>query len=109
MKEVYYEVTVPTIADRVVQTCMKLVIEPIFEADFKDFSYGFRPKRSAHMAHREIYKYLNYGCRYVIDADVSNYFDTITHDILLKAINKRIRPSSHKPSKFPTKCLLSGL
>jgi len=85
---------IPTIADRVVQTCMKLVIEPIFEADFKDFSYGFRPKRSAHMAHREIYKYLNYGCRYVIDADVSNYFDTITHDILLKAINNRITDNS---------------
>ena len=74
---------IPTVRDRVVQTAVKIVIEPIFEADFQEFSYGFRPKRSANQAIREIYKYLNYGCEWVIDADLKGYFDTIPHDKLL--------------------------
>ena len=84
----------PTIADRVVQTCMKIVIEPIFESSFKECSYGFRPKRNAHMALRGIYKYMNFGCKYVIDADVSNYFDTIPHDKLMKAVEDKINDNS---------------
>lgn len=85
---------IPTIVDRVVQTCMKIVIEPIFESSFKECSYGFRPKRNAHTALREIYKYMNFGCRYVIDADVSNYFDTIPHDKLMKAVEDKINDNS---------------
>jgi len=56
--------------DRVLQMALKIVIEPIFEADFEDNSYGFRPKSSAHEAVKEIRKYLNYGMTQVIDADL---------------------------------------
>ena len=53
---------IPVIVDRVVQAAVKIVIEPLFEAVFKDFSYGFRPRKSAHHALREVYKWLNFGC-----------------------------------------------
>ncbi len=69
---------------------VKLVIEPIFEADFCDSSYGFRPKRSAHDAVDAISKALLTGHRQVIDADLSKYFDTIPHSKLLSAVAKRI-------------------
>lgn len=81
---------IPTVKDRVVQTAVKIVIEPIFEAVFQDFSYGFRPKRSANQAIREIYKYLNFGCEWVIDADLKGYFDTIPHDKLLLLVKERV-------------------
>ena len=54
---------IPVITDRVVQAAVKIVIEPLFEAVFKDFSYGFRPRKNAHQALREVYKQLNFGCR----------------------------------------------
>ena len=63
---------IPTIKDRVAQTAVKMVIEPIFEADFQDCSYGFRPKRSAQQAVKEVGKYLNWGLVNVIDADYDN-------------------------------------
>lgn len=85
---------IPTVRDRVVQTAVKIVIEPIFEADFQEFSYGFRPKRSANQAIREIYKYLNYGCEWVIDADLKGYFDTIPHDKLLLLVKERVTDKS---------------
>ncbi|WP_449461374.1 reverse transcriptase domain-containing protein, partial [Streptococcus suis] len=85
---------IPTVRDRVVQTAVKIVIEPIFEADFQEFSYGFRPKRSANQAIREIYKYLNYGCEWVIDADLKGYFDTIPHDKLLLLVKERVTDRS---------------
>ncbi|HGI1850785.1 TPA: group II intron reverse transcriptase/maturase [Streptococcus agalactiae] len=85
---------IPTVRDRVVQTAVKIVIEPIFEADFQKFSYGFRPKRSANQAIREIYKYLNYGCEWVIDADLKGYFDTIPHDKLLLLVKERVTDKS---------------
>jgi retron-type reverse transcriptase len=66
---------IPTIRDRVVQMAAKLVIEPIFEADFCAHSYGFRPKRSAHDAVNAISGALLKGQRHVIDADLSSYFD----------------------------------
>lgn len=81
---------IPTIRDRVVQMACKLVIEPIFEADFDDSSHGFRPKRSAHDAIREIRQYLKLGKHMVYDADLSNYFDTIPHDKLEIALKERI-------------------
>jgi len=68
---------IPTLKDRIVQMATKIVIEPIFEADFEDNSYGFRPKRNAHQAMDEIAKNLVYGHTTVIDADISKYFDTI--------------------------------
>ena len=81
---------IPVIEDRVVQAAVKIVIEPVFEADFKDFSYGFRPKRSAHQALREIYKWLNFKCHWVVDADLKSYFDTIPHDKLLLSVRSRV-------------------
>ena len=81
---------IPTIRDRVVQMAVKLVIEPIFEADFCDNSYGFRPKRSAHAAVDDITIALNRGYTQVIDADLSKYFDTIPHANLLATVAERI-------------------
>jgi RNA-directed DNA polymerase len=68
------------IKDRVVQAATKIVIEPIFEADFENCAYGFRPKRDAHQAHEAIAKYVNFGCTQVIDADLRKYFDSIPQD-----------------------------
>ena len=79
-----------TIKDRIVQTAVKIVIEPVFEADFQENSYGFRPNRSAHQAMDDISYHLYNGKTQVIDADVSKYFDTIPHDKLLKLVSKRI-------------------
>ena len=81
---------IPVIKDRVVQMAMKIVIEPIFEADFQDNSYGFRPKRSAHQAVDDVKNHLFKGQTEVIDADISKYFDTIPHDKLMQMVAKRI-------------------
>src|ERR1700693_3156982 len=85
---------IPTVADRIVQAAVKIVIEPIFEAGFADFSYGFRPKRSAQNALREIYKYINFGCHWVADADLKAYFDTIPQDKLIKLVRMRVTDKS---------------
>jgi group II intron reverse transcriptase/maturase len=66
-----------------------LVLEPIFEADFADSSYGFRPHKSAHDAVRAMYKYLNWGCIEVYDVDLEKYFDTVNHTRLMKLVAKR--------------------
>lgn len=81
---------IPTIRDRVAQMACKLVIEPIFEADFEDCSYGFRPKRSAQDAITKIKEHLKTGKTEVYDADLSKYFDTIPHDKLMIALQERI-------------------
>jgi len=81
---------IPTIRDRVVQTAALLVIEPIFEADFMDCSYGFRPSRSAHDALGEVREHLKKGLRAVYDADLKGYFDSIPHDKLMKCLGMRI-------------------
>lgn len=81
---------IPTIRDRVVQAAVLLVIEPIFEADFMDCSYGFRPRRSAHEALGEVQKHLKEGLRSVYDADLKGYFDSIPHDKLIKCLRMRI-------------------
>jgi len=81
---------IPTIKDRVAQQACKMVIEPIFEADFNDSSYGFRPKRSAKGAVTEIRDKLKQGNQTVYDADLSRYFDTIPHDKLEIVLKERI-------------------
>ncbi len=81
---------IPTIRDRIVQMAVKLVIEPIFEADFSDRSYGFRPKRSAHDAIGAVQEAMLTGHRQVIEADLSQYFDTIPHDKLMVLLSERI-------------------
>lgn len=85
---------IPTIRDRVAQTAALLVLEPIFEADFLDCSYGFRPGRSAHQALDEIRRQLRAGYREVYDADLSSYFDTIPHDKLMQALRMRVADRS---------------
>jgi RNA-directed DNA polymerase len=85
---------IPTVRDRVVQMAVLLIIEPIFEADFLDCSYGFRPGRSAHDALEEIKLNLQQGRREVYDADLQSYFDTIPHEKLMKCVEKRIVDSS---------------
>jgi RNA-directed DNA polymerase len=81
---------IPTVKDRIVQTAVLLVIEPIFEADFLDSSYGFRPGKNAHQAVDAIRQYLSAGFTEVYDADLKSYFDTIPHDALLKCLERRI-------------------
>lgn len=90
----YRPLGIPTIRDRVAQMAAKLVIEPIFEADFCDTSYGFRPKRSAHDAVDDVAHTLNRGYTEVIDADLSKYFDTIPHAKLMVMVAERISDGS---------------
>ncbi len=80
---------IPTVCDRVVQQACKLVIEPIFEANFRDNSYGFRPKRSAQQAVSEVKKALISGW-WVLDADIQSYFDNIDHGMLMSLLKRRI-------------------
>jgi RNA-directed DNA polymerase len=81
---------IPTIKDRVVQMAALLVLEPIFEADFVDCSYGFRPGRSAHMALAEIGQHIREGKTAVYDADLKGYFDSIPHDKLMACVKMRV-------------------
>jgi RNA-directed DNA polymerase len=81
---------IPTIRDRVVQTAAKIVLEPIFEADFEDSAYGYRPRRSAIDAVKETHRLMCRGYTDVVDADLSRYFDTIPHADLLKSVARRI-------------------
>jgi len=81
---------IPTVKDRVVQMAVKIVIEPIFEADFQENSFGFRPKRSAHQATAMVMKYLNWGLINVVDTDIDNFFNKISHKKLLTMVRKRI-------------------
>lgn len=81
---------IPTIRDRVAQTATKLVLEPIFEADFDDASYGYRPRRNATDAVKRVHKALWAGRTQVVDADLSQYFDTIPHSELMKSLSRRI-------------------
>jgi RNA-directed DNA polymerase len=85
---------IPTIRDRVVQTAVLLILEPIFEADFLDCSYGFRPGRSAHQALAAIRGNLAAGYREVYDVDLEGYFDSIPHDKLMACLRKRITDRS---------------
>ncbi len=76
--------------DRVVQQATKIVLEPIFEADFRDSSFGFRPRRSAHQALERIRVTVNHGAKWVVDADVQSFFDEIDHDVLLRLVARRV-------------------
>jgi RNA-directed DNA polymerase len=82
---------IPTIADRVVQAALKLVLEPIFEADFLPVSYGFRPKRRAHDAIAEIQRYGTQSYRWVLDADIEACFDSISHTALMERVRARVK------------------
>jgi RNA-directed DNA polymerase len=81
---------IPTVRDRIVQMATLLILQPIFEADFEECSYGFRPGRSAHMALQEIQEHLKAGYCAVYDADLKGYFDTIPHDKLMACVRMRV-------------------
>ena len=85
---------IPPVRDRVAQMAALLILEPIFEEDFLDCSYGFRPGRNAHQALDEIRKYLKAGYQAVYDADLKGYFDSIPHDKLLACLERRIADRS---------------
>jgi len=85
---------IPCVRDRVVQQATLLILEPIFEADFEDSSFGFRPGRNAHDALEEIRGHLKNGYQAVYDADLKSYFDTIEHDKLLACVSHRITDRS---------------
>ena len=81
---------IPTVSDRVVQTALKMVIEPIFEHEFAPQSYGFRPGRGCKNALRRVDELLQSGLGHVVDVDIKGYFDSIPHDKLLKLVRERI-------------------
>src|ERR1700674_5491190 len=81
---------IPTVRDRVVQMAVKLVVEPLFEADFMPCSFGFRPKKTPRMALSAIVQSVNDGCFQVVDVDLKSYFDTISHDPLMQFVERRI-------------------
>jgi RNA-directed DNA polymerase len=85
---------IPTVRDRVVMAAAKIVLEPVFEADFLPVSFGFRPKRSAHMALEVIRVEANRGADWVLDADVSNCFGSIDHDALMALVARRVSDRS---------------
>ena len=81
---------IPTVRDRVAQTAAKPVLEPIFEADFEDTAYGYRPKRSGADPISRVHQHILSGHRHVVDADLSKYFDTIPHRDLMQSVARRI-------------------
>ena len=81
---------IPCIRDRVVQGALKLILEPIFEADFQQGSYGYRPKRTAHQALQRVTTAVVHNKTKVIDLDLSSYFDTVRHDLLLQKVAQRV-------------------
>jgi RNA-directed DNA polymerase len=82
---------IPTVKDRVVQGALKLVLEPIFEADFQECSYGYRPGRSPHQAVRQVERHLLRGHVKVLDVDLTGYFDNVRHHLLLEKIAQRVQ------------------
>jgi hypothetical protein len=87
---VHYETTVPTVKDRVIQMAVKLVIEPLFEADFVPCSFGFRPEKTPRMALSIIAEKTQAGYTHVVDVDLKSYFDTISHELLLELVERRV-------------------
>jgi group II intron reverse transcriptase/maturase len=81
---------IPTVKDRVVQMAVKLVIEPLFEADFLSCSYGFRPRRTPRMALNAIVGAVRQGYTHVVDVDLASYFDTIAHETLMRLVERRV-------------------
>src|SRR5579864_5665529 len=84
------QLSIPSIRDRVVQGALKLILEPIFEADFQPGSFGYRPKKSAHTAIQRVSTAILEGKTHVIDFDLRSYFDTVRHHIVLEKVARRV-------------------
>ena len=102
-----FAVAVPCVKDRIVQMATKIAIEPVFEADFRDCSYGFRPKRSAKQALEEVRKGCNNKGYYVVDADIEKFFDNVNQEKLMILIEQRI--SDRRILKLIRQWLKSGV
>ncbi len=81
---------IPTVRDRVVQTAVKAALEPIFEREFKESSFGFRPNRSCHKALSRVHRSLGDGSAFVVDADLRKFFDTIPHEVILRGLKEKV-------------------
>jgi len=81
---------IPAVRDRVVQAAAKTVLEPIFEAHFRDSSYGFRPKRSAHQAMEQLRQAVNRGANWIVELDIEAFYDRIDHELLMQLVEQRI-------------------
>lgn len=81
---------IPTVIDRLIQQAMNQVLNPIFDKEFSNSSYGFRPGKSAHMALEQAQKHINEGYKYVVDMDLEKFFDRVNHDILMSLISEKI-------------------
>jgi RNA-directed DNA polymerase len=82
---------IPSVTDRLIQQAISQVLMPIFDTDFSDFSYGFRPNRSAHDAVYKVREYIKEGYRIAVDMDLSKFFDTVNHDVLMHRVARKIR------------------
>ena len=85
---------IPTVLDRVIQQAIAQVLNPIFDPDFSEHSYGFRPGRSAHGAVKQVNQYVKSGYRYAVDLDLEKFFDTVNHDILMHFVAAKVRDKS---------------
>mgnify|MGYP001006560883 CR=1 FL=1 len=83
---------IPTVLDRVIQQAIAQVLTPIFEKEFSEFSYGFRPRRNAHQAIKKCKEYIDDGHKWAVDIDLAKYFDTVNHDKLMRLISQKILP-----------------
>lgn len=102
---------IPTVRDRVVQSALRLVIEPIFEREFAEHSYGFRPGRGCKDALRQVDQLLREGYLYVVDADLKSYFDTIPHARLMKRVQEKVSdgPVLNLIKQFLTQGVMEGM
>jgi group II intron reverse transcriptase/maturase len=82
---------IPTVVDRVIQQAICQVLTPIYEPEFSDNSYGFRPKRNAHQALRQCQKYITQGCSYAVDIDLEKFFDKVNHSKLIEVLSRKVK------------------